>query len=437
MLKFVKFLCFIFTSIIVLVAVAYFIIVDNLPTVTQSHILAPESAFHSKQALVRVYQQLNTSEQQKHLVLTQQELTSLSALVHRAFPAIASEVTISPRGAFTALSYQLPKQRGFINTTLRILPCADKLCVGQLTIGSARLSGEWLINLVAMSVNYFIQQKLGDKLLNIIKGVEFSQNTMKAKLEFDSSLADESKQSALLTFMRDYLGFSQQSILANNYYHFLADAALQHEKGTSLANLINTLFAKVHENIQQLSQQEAVAHNKAATIALVNYLGDNRFQLFFGKVQPITKLESMKRVILASSVTLNQRVDLQKHFVYSMALQLLSNEQASDAIGEFKEFLDTNKGGSGFSFADLLADRAGTRLAMMLSDNELDAWQLANTLAVINEPQLLPTIEGLEEGIKQAQFSQRYKSIQSDAYKQAIQQVDQRLKALSLYQASF
>ena len=60
--------------------------------------------------------------------------------------------------------------------------------------------------------------------------------------------------------------------------------------------------------------------------------------------------------------TLSGRGDLSLHFLYSVILEQVGKENIGLSIGELKELLDSNEGGSGFSFADLAADKAGIYL---------------------------------------------------------------------------
>jgi uncharacterized protein YfiM (DUF2279 family) len=65
------------------------------------------------------------------------------------------------------------------------------------------------------------------------------------------------------------------------------------------------------------------------------------------------------------------RYDSAQHFVISAALAAWAGEPAANAIGVYKE-IDDSRRGSGFSFADLAADRAGTRFGEVL------AWRPGN-----------------------------------------------------------
>ena len=65
-------------------------------------------------------------------------------------------------------------------------------------------------------------------------------------------------------------------------------------------------------------------------------------------------------------LTLNGRHDSAQHFVISAALAAWAGEPVAEAIGLYKE-LDDARRGSGFSFADLAADRAGTRFGELVA----------------------------------------------------------------------
>ncbi len=61
---------------------------------------------------------------------------------------------------------------------------------------------------------------------------------------------------------------------------------------------------------------------------------------------------------------LHGRHDLPRHFMGSAAIAVSGGGALSQAIGLFKE-IDDSRGGSGFSFVDLLADRVGTRFGSL------------------------------------------------------------------------
>lgn len=112
-----------------------------------------------------------------------------------------------------------------------------------------------------------------------------------------------------------------------------------------------------------------VVENRAALLALGILLGHPRLEEFVG---PVVEERDWRPAAPLARATLRGRRDWTKHFFVSAALTVLSAQAPSDAIGLFKEELDAGKG-SGFSFGDLMADRAGTTFALLATGDEATA----------------------------------------------------------------
>jgi hypothetical protein len=106
---------------------------------------------------------------------------------------------------------------------------------------------------------------------------------------------------------------------------------------------------------------------------------------------------------------------------------VLSSETASDAAGLLKEELDAF-GGSGFSFSDLLADRAGTKFAIAATQNQRAARRMQEQLAngfSIND--LFPPAGDLPEGLTDAQLQNQYGGVDGERYNETIAEIERRL----------
>jgi uncharacterized protein YfiM (DUF2279 family) len=124
------------------------------------------------------------------------------------------------------------------------------------------------------------------------------------------------------------------------------------------------------------------------------------------------------------------RQDFPLHFLISAALAAEAGGPFADAVGVFKEVLDA-RGVSGFSFNDLAADRAGTRLGLLaLRAPE----RLQATLAAgVTDADLLPDVSDVPESLTAAQFTERYGAIGSPAYQRLLADIEKRLDGLALY----
>lgn len=174
---------------------------------------------------------------------------------------------------------------------------------------------------------------------------------------------------------------------------------------------------------------DPVRENRAALLALAILLGHPDLEPFVGELlDPGQKVEARQMI---GSVALRGRQDWARHFLVSAALVLLSDEPTSDRIGLLKEQLDAQDGGSGFSFADKLANFAGTRLATAAIRDEAGARNVQARLAAgFDVDALFPPADGLTEGISAAEFQDRYGGLEGAGYRQAIDEINRRLSLL-------
>lgn len=134
------------------------------------------------------------------------------------------------------------------------------------------------------------------------------------------------------------------------------------------------------------------------------------------------------------SLTLWGRDDLVKHFFVSAGIVVSVGSRLSNFAGLSKE-VDDSTGGSGFSFADLAADRAGVRLAEFAIDSAQKASAIQKKMAVAKtEEQFMPRIDNLPEGIMELQFKKRYSDFDSKAYTLVGDEIMRRINACWVYQ---
>jgi hypothetical protein len=119
----------------------------------------------------------------------------------------------------------------------------------------------------------------------------------------------------------------------------------------------------------------------------------------------------------------------------SAALTVLSAQAPSDAIGVFKEELDAG-GGSGFSFGDLLADRAGTTFALLATRDAAAARALQERLAAgFRVDDFFPEAADLPEDIQDAELEARYGGVGGRLFRQYAAEVERRLWSCPTYRA--
>jgi len=180
---------------------------------------------------------------------------------------------------------------------------------------------------------------------------------------------------------------------------------------------------------------DPVLENRAALVALGALLGDSRVGGFQRGVVDEAQRTAAARV--AGQVTIRGRRDWTQHFCVSAAITTTSNEAASNHIGLMKERMDMRPGGSGFSFADLAADRAGTRLAVAATRDEAAARAMQDRLAgKFALDDLFPRADDLPEGLSEAALKSRYGGVGGPGYKELMAEIEQRLDGCAALEQS-
>jgi len=128
-------------------------------------------------------------------------------------------------------------------------------------------------------------------------------------------------------------------------------------------------------------------------------------------------------------LTFAQRQDFGQHFLISAALASEAGGPMADAIGVQKELADA-RDGSGFSFNDIAADRAGSRFGQWARQRPRD-WLQTLAQGVVEE-QLFPRVDDLPEFLHEADFRRKYGGPGAPAYRQMMGEIERRLRALPL-----
>ena len=145
--------------------------------------------------------------------------------------------------------------------------------------------------------------------------------------------------------------------------------------------------------------------NQAAILALGMLLGDSKVERLVG---PVIDVSRRREAGTFEGATLRQREDWTKHFLLSASISVLSTQGIGDGVGLFKEELDSD-GGSGFSFGDLLADKAGVAFAMAATQTDASARAIQDRLAGgYRVDDFMPAGADLPENMQQAEFRMRF-----------------------------
>lgn len=353
------------------------------------------------------------------ILLDEAELNRLLnyAVELRRVSGISAELT--PGLATLTATLQVPANPygEYLNITAEVAEVPGGVRIQHLRLGSLPLPGflaDWTAHLVH---RWLRRDETYATLADAFAQVSFDEN--QATLDYrwrPDLLAQVERKSAELLIDPD----EQARMLAHAQQ---LDALLKphaHGSRVPLPRVLPPLFAYAREH-----GGDAAIENRAALTALGAYLtGISLSKLLAGNSRSTRRAP---RVLL----TLYGRRDLAEHYVISAALAVNGGSRLANAIGLIKEEEDTTRG-SGFSFTDLAANRAGVKLA----DAAIGAsagrvqQQLANARS---DTDLMPDFRDLPEFLSQGDFDSRFGPIGSPRYQRIIDIIDARLAAHPLH----
>lgn len=190
------------------------------------------------------------------------------------------------------------------------------------------------------------------------------------------------------------------------------------------ARLLEIAFLHAEDNSHGV---DPVLPNQAAILALGVILGEERVaSIARREVDPGTR---DARQALRRRIALRGRGDLSQHFWVSGALVVLSDANRSLSVGLTKELKDSTPGGSGFSFVDMLANKAGIRFAHVATQNEASAREVQLRIAQgVDIEDFMPEIDGLPEGIPRDDFQSQYGGLGGAETRRLLEKIDKRIE---------
>lgn len=360
------------------------------------------------------------------------DLNSAFAVLQRSTSGrLSAHIHMLPTSADITLSFRIFRSR-YLNIKASLLSSKKGVVFGQMTIGPVDLAGKKFMKLIQVASDIFLGQHTGRRLINAVASIDTHDGRITAVIQSDRQLGSQ-RVDILRTVLTSLSLLDDRMIdipRVQHYFQLLTQIsqAVSLKEFQPLSAYMKPLF---HEAQLQSQDSRASAENAAALLALAIYLGDGRLESVIGPVSKKIQLPSRK---ITDKVLLANRKDLRQHFVISIALRVLSDSGMSFAIGELKELMDAGQGGSGFSFVDLAADRAGIQFAL-LATNPLTAVGLQERMSMVTDNNLFfPNISGLKEGLTEQEFIQQYGNTESEAYQAMLVEVDQRIADTPLLQ---
>ncbi len=293
------------------------------------------------------------------------------------------------------------------------IPALDALTVGHLPVPV------WLAQPLALRV--LAHAGLSDELpllAEVVQRVRFTPGRLQLVYAWQSGMG-ERMLGALLP------AEDKQRMLV--YADGLAGVLRRQDPSwqMSFAGLLGPMFELAQR--RSASGGDAALENRAAIVVLAMYMNGRDLQA----VLPPRAAPPLR----AMRVVLGGRDDWPLHFIISATLATESSGPLSYAVGLFKEVADA-RGGSGFSFNDMAANRAGTRFGELAArqPDRLHAALRALTTGRpgqrLEESDFMPNAQDLPEFMAEPEFLRRFGGVGAPAYQLQMAEIERRVAAL-------
>ncbi|WP_041603840.1 hypothetical protein [Thioflavicoccus mobilis] len=347
------------------------------------------------------------------ILLSEREANLLANEVLDQFVRGRASVHLEQGRAVVLASIGLPwaPERRFIN--LRVVVVEDG---ARPKIESARLAG---VPLPAVLVQAVAGQALdrADRG-RVLRDFDLRPGQLALTYEWQPRILEEIG-AALVTRGDLALALRYQRHLAQRVW------VVPKDQPVALAELIAYLMGKA---VAEPAKTDPVAVNRALIAALAAYVNG---QTLRDPDDPRVEPELARRRVL-----LRGHEDLGRHFLSSALVAIRGNSGLSRLVGWYKELSDAD-GGSGFSFADMAANRAGIRFAKLATADRNEARRVQRRAAGgLVDDDFMPSIDGLPEGLAKGDYAHRFGDrLDSPAYQAMNAEIDRRIDALALYRA--
>jgi hypothetical protein len=408
-----------------------FLALERKPAVTSVQTINTDDAVRTRALVKKVIHDLqNSGDQPLTFSATEDDLNSIFTFAHRSVSRITGRVMISPELFEMLATIKVPHNPvgDYVNVRFNIAPSDSGLQIVRASLGRISIPGSIARYIIAFILDLTLGYNQGGSLLDSIDSVVLTDTGISVHMrQIPDSKQHVQELKARLKYIRDKMAIMGKPETVRVYYAKLMDLSenVPTDELVSLTHFVGPLFKFARDR-----GGDPADENRAAILALAIYFGHWRVEQMIGQVLT-DEMKLYRRQ--TKNVVLAGRVDLRLHFIISAALEIASERGFTHAVGEFKELLDAGHGGSGFSFVDLAADRAGVRFAETAT-NSSTARKIQHLLwDNPHEDQFFPDIKGLPERLSKEVFEHYFGNVKSDIYISLVHDIDTCIGQLPAY----
>ncbi|HSK30267.1 MAG TPA: hypothetical protein VLA17_09910, partial [Candidatus Limnocylindria bacterium] len=388
-------------------AVTLYLAIEREPMVRRPAEVTAANVKRAKQLVEQITPRRSQPSAGQALILSQQDLDLVVNYLAYYYANGSARLILRNDKAEIAASLRPPRIPVifYFNVTAVLTKDAPMPRFEQINVGRVLIPGPIADWLVLRALKHALGRESYDAVAHTIKEIDFRPGQL-AIVYNRSAKPYETLQSATIS------AADQERLRAYQERLALISSGTS-AKEVSLTELLVALFELA---TARAKQGDPAAENRAAILVLAFHVNGKPLAAFLPAAKDWPPPSEQ-------TVTLNGRDDFAKHFITSAAMATKAGGPLSDAVGVSKE-LEDSRSGSGFSFADIAANRAGTRFGVNAADRAR-ALQVQQRLAAgVGESELMPATADLPEKMAEAEFKRRFGGAGTPEYNRMIGEID-------------
>lgn len=402
-------------SLFLLVGAGMWLVIEETPRINRQVVLTPEHIERAKKIVDLHRHRVRPGMLAIMRILPGDADLAANYLVSR-FAKGSARVELADGSARIGVSMPVPGYlpAGYLNLDAMLAAAPDGLPRPH-AVSLGRLSfPDKLVDILMPVVMQWLQSVPEYRTgLEMIQAVQFAQSELSVTYRWQAGLSRNMQTSVL--------GEEEQKRLL--YYQALL-VEHSHRTGQTTVPLTDILIPLLQQAVIRSASSDAIAENRAAILAVtLHVLGKSPRFL-------IPKTVRWPRAVM-QHVTLDGRDDFAKHFMVSATIAAYADTALSDAVGLYKEIEDA-RSGSGFSFSDIAADRAGTQFGERATNHDTALSLQQRVASGLKDADLMPSWSDLPEFMPEAVFKKRFGGVNAPPYLDMMQKIEQRVAALAV-----
>lgn len=412
-----------FLALVLLLPVALatiiYLVFDTSPAIIRSADITPASIERAKRILDQNDPRRLKPGARRTILLRENDLDHAANYLARQYAGGGARIELRRGFAHVGATLRLPALPVdiYLNLETELAETSAGARIARLRLGQLAIPGR-LANWMAPRV---LAAATGEadigSLTHSIKKVSIRDDRVVLTYEWQTDLPDKLRTALLSEEDQERLRVYQERLA-------LVSTSLKAPK-VPLTELLAPLFALAAE---RSNGANGVAENRAVILLLALYVNGKDLMAIVPNAKTWPRPEQYE-------ILLNGRADLAKHFIVSSALAAKAGGPLADAVGLYKELADA-RNGSGFSFNDIAADRAGTRFGEHAADPASAKKLQKRARSGFAEREIIPATDDLPEFMSEREFIRRFGGVDAPAYNNMMAEIERRIAALPLYRRS-